>query len=173
MKSIIMLLVLTILSTVSEKINAQEIPNGDFESWLTCSCDPPYWITNNVYGDILPFEFIVIGVCSGPAYSGSYAIEGKVDSSTNLQQVLPPILASFDIPLDKKPISLKGYYKFIPVGGDLFDAKIVLYSDTELVGAGEFLQVLLRFAAGTQLRKQFLHYLSHFSHGFLPIWCKY
>jgi hypothetical protein len=114
-------------------IQAQNIPNGDFEEWLTCLCDPPYWYTNNIYPP--PLECLQISQGFLP-YSGDFSIEGVVDSCVELSVIYPPILTSFDINLNVKPEALHGFYKYFPIGGDFFSAKVEVFANNILIGVG-------------------------------------
>jgi len=114
-------------------VSAQNIPNGDFEEWPTCLCDPPYWYTNNLYPP--PLECLQVSP-GFPSYSGDFSIKGVVDSCTELSVLYPPILTSYDIDLNTKPEALHGFYKYSPIGEDLFFATVKLYKDSVLIGEG-------------------------------------
>ena len=129
-----LIICLLILLTANKSL-AQEIPNGDFEEWLTCLCDPPYWNTNNLYPP--PLECIQVSP-GFPPYSGDFCIEGMVDSCTELAALFPPLIQSYDIPLNSKPEALHGFYKYFPISDDLFTASIKLYSNNSLIGEGLF-----------------------------------
>ena len=129
-----LIICLLILLTANKSL-AQEIPNGDFEEWLTCLCDPPYWNTNNLYPP--PLECIQISP-GFPPYSGDFCIEGMVDSCTELAALFPPLIQSYEIPLNSKPEALHGFYKYFPISDDLFTASIKLYSNNSLIGEGLF-----------------------------------
>ena len=121
------------LSEFAYKILAQNIPNGDFEEWFTCLCDPPYWNTNNIYPP--PLECLQV-FPSAPPYSGDYCIEGIVDTCPELANLFPPLIQSFEIPINNRPEALHGFYKYIPVGEDLFVASIQTYLNSVLIGEG-------------------------------------
>jgi hypothetical protein len=112
---------------------AQEIPNGDFEEWATCLCDPPYWNTNNYYPPPLECLQVFPGI---PPYSGDFCVEGIVDTCTELTVLRPPLIQSYDIPLNSRPEALRGYYKYFPIGEDLFAASIQMFFDNNLIGEG-------------------------------------
>jgi hypothetical protein len=112
---------------------AQNIPNGDFEEWLTGLYDPPYWTTNNIYPPPLECRQVFMG---SPPYSGDFCIEGIVDSCPELNVLFPPLIQSDDIPLNSKPEALHGFYKFIPIEEDLFAASIQTFFDNNLIGEG-------------------------------------
>jgi hypothetical protein len=128
-----LLILSMILSAIVCKTLAQNIPNGDFEEWLTCLCDPPYWNTNNIYPP--PLECLQV-FPSGPPYSGDYCIEGIVDTCPELAFLFPPLIQSFEIPLSSRPEALHGFFKYFPIGEDIFDARIQTNLNSNLIGEG-------------------------------------
>lgn len=126
-------IIFVLLICFQQPVHAQtaQVTNGDFELWATCPCDPPGWITNNVYE---PFVFLVVG--PGEPYAGNSGITGWVDSSARFSSVIAPEITSGDIQINFRPETLNGYYKFLPVGGDKFKANISLYKNTILIGEG-------------------------------------
>jgi hypothetical protein len=133
MRKLVCVFCLFVFLLFSVKSPAQEIPNGDFEEWFTCLCDPPYWVTNNIYPP--PLECLQV-FPSGPPYSGNYCIEGIVDSCPQLVTLFPPLIQSFEIPISSRPEALRGFYKYIPIGEDLFVASIQTYLNSDLIGEG-------------------------------------
>ena len=129
----ILVIISAFLSEFSYKTLAQNIPNGDFEEWFTCLCDPPYWNTNNIYPP--PLECLQVFPSASP-YSGNYCIEGIVDTCPVLVSLFPPLIQSVEIPISSRPEALHGFYKYIPVGEDLFVASIQTYLNSVLVGEG-------------------------------------
>ena len=136
MKKEIYVFYLFVVLFFSIKSQAQEIPNGDFEEWLTCLCDPPHWVTSNIYPP--PLECREVFMDFTP-YSGNYCVEGIVDTCPELALLRPPLIQSFDIPLNSRPEALHGFYKFIPVGNDNFNGNIKLYKNNILIGEGSFI----------------------------------
>jgi hypothetical protein len=126
-----------LILVVAFKSQAQEIPNGDFEEWLTCLCDPPNWVTSNIYPPPLECRQVFMDYLT--PYSGNYCVEGKVDTCPELALLRPPLIQSFEIPLESKSKALHGYYKFIPVGSDLFNGNIKLYENNVLIGEGKYI----------------------------------
>ena len=127
------LFVFVLLLQFIKFVSAQNIPNGDFEEWLTCLCDPPYWYTNNLYPP--PLECLQISP-GFPPYSGDFSIKGVVDSCVEISVLYPPILTSYDINLNVKPETLHGFYKYFPIGEDFFFVSVKLYKDNVLIGEG-------------------------------------
>jgi len=125
------------------KSSAQQIPNGDFEDWVIGG-GPDLWYTNNLYWP--PIECILV-YPDFLAYSGNICAMGVVDSCIELSALYPPILTSFDINLMTKPEALHGFYKYFPIGDDLFAVSVKLYADSVLVGEGSLKseQVLVDF----------------------------
>jgi len=119
-------------SAIAYKTLAQNIPNGDFEEWTT-NGQPGAWFTNNIYPPPLECRQVFMGY---PPYSGDWCIEGIVDSCPQLVTLFPPLIQSYDIPLSSRPPALHGFYKYIPVGEDLFVASIQTYLNSVLIGKG-------------------------------------
>jgi hypothetical protein len=69
-------------------------------------------------------------------YSGNYCVEGVVDTCPELAFLFPPLIQSFEIPLSNRPEALHGFYKYIPIGEDLFVASIQTYLNNNLIGEG-------------------------------------
>ncbi len=111
---------------------AQTIPNGDFEDWVIGG-GPVLWYTNNQYYP--PIECLLI-LPDFQAYNGDICAMGIIDSCIELSVLYPPILTSFDINLNTKPEVLLGYYKYFPIGEDIFSACVELYADSVLIGVG-------------------------------------
>ncbi len=112
-------------------IKAQSIPNGDFEEWVIGG-DPLLWYTNNQYPPLPE----CIRIYPGAPYSGNISATGTVDSCIGPPVLYPPILTSYDINLNVKPEALHGFYKYFPIGDDLFVAIIQLFLDNNLIGEG-------------------------------------
>ena len=72
----------------------------------------------------------------GSPYSGNFCVEGIVDTCPELNVLSPPLIQSYDIPLNSKPEALHGFYKFIPIGEDIFVASIQMFFDNNLIGEG-------------------------------------
>jgi hypothetical protein len=132
MKNISLLSIVILLLQFSTLTRAQTIPNGDFEDWIIGG-GPDLWYTNNQYYP--PIECLQI-LPDFQAYSGNICAMGIVDSCIELSVLYPPILTSFDINLTVKPEALLGYYKYYPIGDDLFSIRVELYADSVLVGEG-------------------------------------
>lgn len=128
-----LLIIILFIPAVAYKTLSQNIPNGDFEEWFTCLCDPPYWNTNNLYPP--PLECLQV-FPSGTPYSGDYCIEGIVDTCPELALLFPPLIQSFEIPISSRPEALHGFYKYFPIGEDLFVASIQTYLNSDLIGEG-------------------------------------
>jgi hypothetical protein len=138
MKKMMRVFCLTLVCWLPFNFYAQQIPNGDFEEWFVCLCDPPYWVTNNIYPPLLDCSQ-VFGDDS--SYSGNFCIKGIVDSCPQLVKLRPPLIQSSNIPLNSKPAALHGFYKFFPVGNDRFTANIKVYKNNVLTGEGSFISV--------------------------------
>ena len=134
MKSISLLSIALLLVLFTTLTQAQSIPNGDFEDWVIGG-GPDLWYTNNQYWP--PIECLQI-FADFQAYSGNICAMGIVDSCIELSVLYPPLLTSFDISLNSKPEALHGFYKYFPLGNDLFYARAKLYADSVLIGEGSF-----------------------------------
>jgi hypothetical protein len=113
---------LLIFSIFSITINAQ-ILNGGFETWSN-NFNPDNWITLNSsqYSTITK---------STDKHAGEYALKGEVvnyDSSS-----IPPILFGGadgrGFIVSKRYASFDGYYKFVPVPGDVLSVVCTMYKD--------------------------------------------
>ena len=92
-----LLIIFSLILFAGKESRAQNIPNGDFEEWLTGLYDPPYWVTNNLYPPPLECRQVFPGF---PAYSGAFCVEGIVDTCPELTALFPPLIRSYDIPLN-------------------------------------------------------------------------
>ncbi|MEJ2615625.1 MAG: FlgD immunoglobulin-like domain containing protein, partial [Ignavibacteriaceae bacterium] len=117
-----------IFSFFSITIDAQ-ILNGSFETWSN-NINPDNWITNNafVYNSVTK---------STDKYSGEYALKGEVvnyDSSS-----IPPILFGGTdgqgFAVGKRYASFDGYYKFVPVPGDVLSIVCTMYKDNSAIAS--------------------------------------
>ena len=132
MKNFASLFIIIFLLQYTTLTHAQNVPNGDFEDWVIGG-GPALWYTNNLYYP--PIECLQI-LPDFQAYSGNICAKGIVDSCVELSILYPPILTSYDINLTSKPNALVGYYKYFPIGADLFSARVELYADSVLIGEG-------------------------------------
>jgi len=112
-------------------ISAQNIPNGNFETWTTNSnggITPEHWSavhnTSEVQ-DIFKVE---------PGYDSEYAAELKVVTIEGTPQAA--LLSYDDIPVDKRYYSLTLYYKGSPVENDSLHIKIIMWKGGDDIGEG-------------------------------------
>ncbi len=108
-------------------ISSAQIPNAGFENWT--AGNPDNWITNN-----LPPNPTITQ--SADAHSGSSAMQGVVVDV--LTMPYPPMVWS-EFPISSKYGSLRGYYKFSPVGGDSLGVFIMLFNSGSLIAVGSFI----------------------------------
>ncbi len=112
-------------------ISAQNIPNGNFETWTTNSSGgitPEYWTAvhnTNEIQDIFKVE---------PGYDGEYAAELKVISIDGSPQAA--LLNNSTIPVDKRYYSLSLYYKGSPVENDSLYISITMSKNGTDIGEG-------------------------------------
>ncbi|MEI6900126.1 MAG: T9SS type A sorting domain-containing protein [Bacteroidota bacterium] len=133
MKKAILYFVVLLL-TQWQYIHAQGIPNNDFENWVALSHydDPQNWDTPNQEVCTFPFYTNVVSK-STDHYSGS--LSAKLESKTIpiIGVVVPGVVtlgtmtidllgASYSItggvPITVPPTFVRGFFKFIPKGGD-------------------------------------------------------
>jgi Secretion system C-terminal sorting domain len=113
-------------------IQAQNVPNGGFESWL--SGEPTSWTTDNI-----PPLYTLISQVT-PAHTGSFAVKGEVVST--IGGPLPPVLASTDTAGNGFPVSqaystLSFYYKTSLSGTHAFIAVVSMFDALDsTIGAG-------------------------------------
>ena len=104
-------LLFTCLLVFSISIYGQ-IPNGDFESWTNGS--PDNWYTNNI-------PTIAVPITQVSGHNGS-AVKGAVIDVSGTPY--PPLLISGafggGFPINSRPGSIQGYYKFESVQSDTF-----------------------------------------------------
>jgi hypothetical protein len=111
------------------------VPNGDFENWINHGSyqNPQYWDTpNQAISVALPFGTQVV-TKSTDHESGSYSARLESQQLTFPSIVVPGVVTlgtltinifaqtysiSGGTPISDKPTHLKGFYKFIPKGGD-------------------------------------------------------
>ncbi len=112
-------------------ISAQNIPNGNFETWTTNSSGgitPEHWTavhnTSEVQ-DVFKVE---------PGYDSEYAAELKVVTIEGASEAA--LLNYDDIPVDKRYYSLTLYYKGSPVENDSLYIKITMWKDGDDIGEG-------------------------------------
>ncbi len=110
-----------------------QIPNSGFEQWA--AGNPVGWATPNSPGFFVPITQ------STDAHSGTYAVKGQVVNFVGL--AISPSLVSGDslggFSFNQRPAALQGYYKYSPVGGDLFFATAIFYSQGMGIAFGEIL----------------------------------
>jgi hypothetical protein len=110
-----------------------QIPNSGFEQWS--SGNPVGWATPNAPGFFIPITQ------STDAHSGSFAVKGEVLNFLGLP--VSPNLVSGDslggFPFNQRPAVFQGFYKYSPVGGDIFFATVILSSGGMGIAIGEAL----------------------------------
>ncbi len=125
------------LMMIAEILPAQTpVPNGSFEVWINNgnSSDPQYWDTPNYELMQIPyFGSTVVNRTTDHYGAGSYSVKLESKHITippidvpgfitlgklNIDMVSGNYSVTGGIPINDKPTHLKGYYKFIPRGGD-------------------------------------------------------
>ncbi len=109
-----------------------QIPNEGFENWTDCL--PDNWASPNVCG-------VLTTLTKVPASnSGSWAARGEVASLFG--QAIAPFLQSGDegqgSPISQRYKSLRGSYRFDPVGGDRFAVNVAFFRGGVVVAQGAF-----------------------------------
>jgi hypothetical protein len=122
---------MAVLFVMAGSIFAQ-IPNAGFESWA--NGDPVGWTSNNGL-----YTFVTQ---SSSAHSGASAAQGGVVNVGvfNLSaSLLSEDASGHGFAISQSYASLHGFYKFAPVGGDLFFVSFLAEKGTSGVGAGSYL----------------------------------
>lgn len=109
-----------------------QVPNSSFENWTLG--DPDGWATSNVQGIVFPVNQ------SSDAHSGSSAVRGEVLTffTTNLAPILQTGPDATGFPITVKYNTLKGFFKFAPLGGDRLSFTVGMYvgSPDSAIGVG-------------------------------------
>ncbi len=108
-----------------------QIPNAGFETWA--NGEPGSWTTNNGL-----YTFVTQ---ASSARSGTSAAQGGVVNvgAFNMSCSLTSLGNSgAGFPISQRYGSVHGYYKFTPVGGDMFFANYLAQKGTSGVGAGSY-----------------------------------
>ncbi|MBI4811213.1 MAG: T9SS type A sorting domain-containing protein [Ignavibacteriales bacterium] len=141
--------ILMILMTVATTLNAQ-IPNNGFENWETTgNCMiPTGWYCPNNFADTSGSYFAVTRSADHyPPPVGNYSI--RLENNVSLLPSWQGIGMAWSgdslgldnpaFPITGHPISLCGYYKFIPQNNDTMDIHIVLYKNGIDIAMGNFI----------------------------------
>ena len=141
------------VALINSNLFAQDsIHNSGFEDWTNYGTyeDPDNWITENQATSI---SGVVTATKSTDAHSGNYAIRLETKQvitetvpGTAISGALNPLSLLIDIgvPINIRPDSMCGWYKYIPFPADLGSIEIILtkYNPTtklrDLVGSGIF-----------------------------------
>ena len=113
---------LTLLSLIAFSFTqAQNVPNGGFESWT--SGNPDNWFTTNITGFATPITQ------ETPSYAGTYAARGTV--VTSIAGPVPPLIASTDMSgngfaVTQAYATLSFYYKVNVAGTAAFIAAVTM-----------------------------------------------
>jgi hypothetical protein len=155
------LLIILGLMMIAKTLPAQtSIPNGSFEDWINNgnSSDPQYWDTPNYELMQIPFFGTTVVTKSTDHYgTGSYSVKLESKHITipsidvpgfitlgklNIDMISGTYSVTGGVPIIDKPTHLKGYYKFIPKGGDSTLVGIGLFKTTagitDTVASGVF-----------------------------------
>ena len=112
-----------------------QILNGGFEEWA--SGEPVNWLTNNI--DTKKLTLIPITQTSD-AHSGSFALKGEVLETPFPPITYHPVLLSgsdgMGFSFSGQPDTIRGYYKFNPVGGDGLLINIFIMNGQTILGIG-------------------------------------
>ena len=124
------------------------IPNNSFEDWINNgnSSDPRYWDTPNYELMQIPFYGTTVVTKSSDHYgTGSFSarleskridilsldVPGFITLGTlNIDMISGNYYVTGGVPISDKPTHLKGFYKFLPKGGDSTVVGIGLFKTT-------------------------------------------
>lgn len=141
---------------------AQQIPNGDMETWVAIGTSakekPEGWDTPDVLGEVLfglP-ESDVVDKKSTDAHSGTFSAElttkeltlpligpltipGTLALGTIVFQTMPTISAGVvgGYPMSEAPDSFLGFYKYSPAAGDSMNIAVIAKKDGVQIGGGQ------------------------------------
>lgn len=141
--------ILFLLLFQTAQAQTTQIPNADFENWVSYSgySDPQYWDTPNQELLLIPIFGQAVVSKSSSHSSGSYSarLETKtinipgapvdVPGVVTLGKMTIDILAQTyeitgGVPIHDQPTHLKGFFKYAPVGGDSCGIGILLFKTT-------------------------------------------
>jgi hypothetical protein len=107
-------------------VSSAQIPNPGFENWT--AGEPTSWVTDNA-SPLIPITQ------SSDAHSGTSSMQGATVSYLTVNYP-PEVSAEFSI--SARYSSLKGWYKFTPVGGDTLYAHVMFYKSGTLIAYAQF-----------------------------------
>jgi hypothetical protein len=113
-----------------------QIPNPGFESWT--GGDPTDWYTTNLTAGGIPVYANVTQ--SADAHGGSSAAQGSVISISGVPYA-PTIISGANaagFPISSRPEAVRGWYKLVSDGGDVFDVIVSLKKNGVGDGGGAF-----------------------------------
>ncbi len=107
-----------------------QILNPGFENWTDCL--PDDWATPNACGVLVPVTR------STSAHSGSFAARGEVVSlgPVTIQPVLQNGADAAGVAISQRYQSVKGFYRFSPIGGDRFAVNVAFFKNGNVVAQG-------------------------------------
>ena len=130
-------LLILILSSLPDGLKGQSatpIPNGGFETWVPHSGyeDPQYWDTPNQETAVFPFNIVSV-TKSTDAHGGSYSVKLETKQIPIVSVEFPGFITNGKLtvdvwagtyelsggqPINDQPTHLKGFFKYLPKGGD-------------------------------------------------------
>ena len=132
-----------IIDNISFVGTTQNVPNPDFENWTTTNVYMPQgWRSDDKGNGVTAVQR------STDKYSGNYAMKLKTiyasngdtmdgyTETTNNYSNTTSWGPSF--PVNARPNSLKGFYKFTPQNGDTFRINVMLFKAGQQVGYAEY-----------------------------------
>ncbi len=130
------------------------IPNADFENWVTHSGyeDPQGWDTPNEEASAIPFFGVTVVSKSTDHQSGTYSAKLETKHMSLPPTDIPGFMTLGNLtvnftsqsyvitggaPVIDMPTHLKGYYKYLPVGGDSCVIGIGLFKTNPVTGVAD------------------------------------
>ncbi len=110
-----------------------QIPNGDFETWS--NGNPVGWDSNNGL-----YTFVTQ---SSTAYSGASAAHGSVVNMNGINigsSLITADNSGVGFSVSQRYTEFRGFYQFVPVGGDVFYANYLAQLGTSGVGSASFVE---------------------------------
>ncbi|MBI2417518.1 MAG: T9SS type A sorting domain-containing protein [Ignavibacteriales bacterium] len=108
-----------------------QIPNSGFENWT--GGEPDGWYTTNA----APVAVVITQ--SSDARQGLSSLQGVAKAV--LSVVVPPVIVVGEestpgFPVNQRYLSIRGFYKFAPVGSDVFTVTIAFSKNGQAIGGG-------------------------------------
>jgi len=135
-RRIFLFLMILLFPFIQVRLQGQSaiIPNNGFETWVTHTGyeNPQFWDTPNQETSIFPFNTVTVSK-STDAHGGSYSVKLETKKLPVISLDVPGFITNGQItvdvwagtyilsggqPINDQPTHLKGFFKYLPKGGD-------------------------------------------------------